>query len=98
MTDHLFTFFRHSIQHYTQQLVKDTNVYIKDLNSIAPSISQSEQRQRKMQRERLQDEFAATLNMFQAAQRNTAHKEKEQVDKAKAQAFADPFLGIFVTV
>lgn len=84
---------RHSIQHYTQQLVKDTNGYIKDLNAITPSLSQSEQRQRKMQKERLQDEFAATLNMFQAAQRSTAQKEKEQVNKAKAQAFGDPFLG-----
>lgn len=45
-----------------------------------------------MQKERLQDEFAATLNMFQAAQRSTAQKEKEQVNKAKAQAFGDPFL------
>ncbi|RZC42418.1 syntaxin-7 [Asbolus verrucosus] len=82
----------HSIQHYTQQLVKDTNGYIKDLNAISPSLSQSEQRQRKMQRERLQDEFAATLNMFQAAQRSTAQKEKEQVNKAKAQAYGEPFL------
>lgn len=51
-----------------------------------------------MQKERLQDEFAATLNMFQAAQRSTAQKEKEQVNKAKAQAFGDPFLGIYVKV
>ncbi|RZC42286.1 Syntaxin 2 domain containing protein, partial [Asbolus verrucosus] len=82
----------HSIQHYTQQLVKDTNDYIKDLNAISPSLVQSEQRQRKMQRERLQDEFAATLNMFQPAQRSTAQKEKEQVNKAKALAYGEPFL------
>jgi syntaxin 7 len=84
--------FSHSIQHYTQQLVKDTNGYIKDLNAITPSLSQSEQRQRKMQRERLQDEFTATLSMFQTAQRSTAQKEKEQVNKAKAQAYGEPFL------
>lgn len=55
----------HSLQHYTQQLVKDTNGYIKDLANISPSLSQSEQRQRKMQRERLHDEFTTTLNLFQ---------------------------------
>lgn len=77
----------HSIQHYTQQLVKDTNGYIKDLSNIPPSLSQSEQRQRKMQKERLQDEFTSSLNMFQNVQRSTASKEKEQVNKAKAQAY-----------
>ncbi|XP_030766265.1 syntaxin-7 [Sitophilus oryzae] len=83
----------HSVQHYTQQLVKDTSGYIKDLSSIPPSLSQSEQRQRKMQRERLHDEFTSTLNMFQQVQRSTAQKEKEQVQKAKTQIYGDqPFL------
>lgn len=83
----------HSLQHYTQQLVKDTNGYIKDLSSIPPSLSQSEQRQRKMQRERLQDEFTSTLTMFQQVQRNTADKEKDQVKKAKQQVYGDqPYL------
>ncbi|CAG9854137.1 unnamed protein product [Phyllotreta striolata] len=82
----------HSIQHYTQQLVKDTNGYIKDLSNVQPSLSQSEQRQRKMQKERLQDEFTSTLNMFQQVQRSTASKEKEQVNKAKAQAYGEPHL------
>lgn len=46
-----------------------------------------------MQKERLQDEFTATLNMFQQVQRSTASKEKEQVNKAKAHAFGgDPYL------
>lgn len=45
-----------------------------------------------MQRERLQDEFTSVLNMFQAAQRSTAQKEKEQVNKAKAQVYGEPFL------
>ncbi|CAH1101918.1 unnamed protein product [Psylliodes chrysocephalus] len=82
----------HSIQHYTQQLVKDTNGYIKELSTVPPSMSQSEQRQRKMQKERLQDEFTSTLNMFQQVQRSTASKEKEQVNKAKAQAYGEPHL------
>ncbi|KAG5889567.1 hypothetical protein JTB14_018552 [Gonioctena quinquepunctata] len=82
----------HSIQHYTQQLVKDTNGYIKDLSTIQPSLSQSEQRQRKMQRERLQDEFGCALNLFQQVQRQTASKEKEQINKAKAQVYGEPHL------
>lgn len=45
-----------------------------------------------MQRERLQDEFTSTLNMFQQVQRSTASKEKEQVNKAKAQAYGEPHL------
>lgn len=46
-----------------------------------------------MQRERLQDEFTSTLNRFQAVQRSTAQKEKEQVNKAKTQAYGESFLG-----
>lgn len=79
----------HDVQHYTQQLVKDTNGYIKDLNNIPPSLLSSEQRQRKMQRERLQDEFTSTLNMFQQVQRSTAQKEKEQIKKTKEQVYGD---------
>lgn len=81
------------MQHYTQQLVKDTNGYIKDLSNFPPSQIHSEQRQRKIQRERLQDEFASTLNLFQAAQKSAAQKEKEQIIKAKEKAFGEPILG-----
>lgn len=61
-------FYRHQIQHYTQQLAKDTSVHLRDLAMLANnsgSISPGEQRQRKMQRERLQDEFTTALNSFQ---------------------------------
>nr|CAI5821770.1 unnamed protein product [Callosobruchus analis] len=67
------------------------NGYIKDL-SMPTSMSQSEQRQRKMQRERLQDEFTATLNAFQQVQRSTAAKEKDQINKAKAQIYGEHHL------
>lgn len=83
----------HSIQHYTQQLAKDTSVCIKDLSNSPAAPTVSEQRQRKLQRERLQDEFTSALNMFQAAQRNAAQKEKDIVNKAKVQAYGDPFAG-----
>ncbi|KAF5276520.1 hypothetical protein FQA39_LY06589 [Lamprigera yunnana] len=85
----------HSIQHYTQQLAKDTNGYIKDLSNAPPAATTFEQRQRKLQRERLQDEFTSTLNMFQGAQRSAAQKEKDQINKAKVQAYGDPFAGAF---
>lgn len=83
----------HSLQHYTQQLVVDTSGYIISLSSLPPSLSQSEQRQRKMQRERLQDEFTSTLNRFQQVQRRTAQKEKDEIKKTKQQMYGDqPFL------
>lgn len=58
-------FFRHQIQHYTQQLAKDTSGHLRDLANNSGSTSPGEQRQRKMQRERLQDEFTTALNSFQ---------------------------------
>ncbi|XP_022904107.1 syntaxin-7 [Onthophagus taurus] len=81
----------HSIQHYTQQLVKDTYGYIKDLNAL-PS-TQSEMRQRKMQKERLQDEYTSTLNIFQMVQRSAAQKERDQVKQMKNQAYYESHSG-----
>lgn len=76
-------------------MAKDTNGYIKDLNNFPPSQIQSEQRQRKIQRERLQDEFTSTLNLFQTAQKSAAQKEKEEILKAKEKAFGEPFLASY---
>ncbi|XP_035736343.1 syntaxin-12-like [Vespa mandarinia] len=81
----------HQIQHYTQQLAKDTSGHLRDLANNSGSTSPGEQRQRKMQRERLQDEFTTALNSFQAVQRLAATKEKEMVRKAKANAGIAPF-------
>ncbi|XP_043248389.1 syntaxin-7 [Colletes gigas] len=84
----------HQIQHYTQQLAKDTSVHLRDLAVLANnsgSTSPGEQRQRKMQRERLQDEFTSALNSFQAVQRLAASKEKEMVRKAKANVGIAPY-------
>ncbi|KAJ8668529.1 hypothetical protein QAD02_010192 [Eretmocerus hayati] len=77
----------HQIQHYTQQLAKDTNGCLKelsDLANVAGSNSPGEQRQQKMQKERLYDEFTAALNSFQSVQRLAASKEKDMIKKAKA--------------
>lgn len=84
----------HQIQHYTQQLAKDTNVHLRDLAVLANnsgSNSPGEQRQHKMQKERLQDEFTGALNSFQAVQRLAVSKEKEMVRKAKANVGTGPF-------
>ena len=76
--------FRHQVTHYTGQLAKDTSKHLKDLNDISTgSASQSEKRQWRLQRERLQEDFTNALNKFQAAQRQAAQKEKEVIKKSR---------------
>ncbi|XP_056154463.1 syntaxin-12 [Lampris incognitus] len=72
------------IQHYTNQLAKETNKHLKDLGSIPLQLSPSEQRQQKIQKDRLMNDFSAALNNFQAVQRRAADKEKESVARARA--------------
>ncbi|KAJ4427068.1 hypothetical protein ANN_26867 [Periplaneta americana] len=51
-------------------------------------------RQWKMQKERLADEFTSALNLFQATQRKAAQKEKEQMQRVRANSgLGDPFGG-----
>jgi len=83
----------HEVQHYTNQLAKDTNKYIKDLTALlTPSLS-SEQRQQRIQRERLVDEFSKALTNFQSAQRQEKVKEKQSNVRANRPPSAsyDPF-------
>lgn len=72
------------IQHSTNQLAKETNKHLKELGAIPPPFSPSEQRQQKLQRERLMNDFSAALNNFQVIQRLAAEKEKESVARARA--------------
>ncbi|XP_040900759.1 syntaxin-12-like [Toxotes jaculatrix] len=72
------------LQHYTNQLAKETNSNLKELGSLPPPLSPSEQRQQKLQRERLMNDFSAALNNFQVVQRKAAEKEKESVARARA--------------
>lgn len=84
----------HQIQHYTQQLAKDTSANLKELTGLSLPASSSEQRQWKMQKERLAEEFTTALNMFQATQRRAAQKEKEQMQRVRANSgLGDPFGG-----
>ncbi|XP_048413860.1 syntaxin-12 [Stegostoma tigrinum] len=70
------------LQHYTNQLAKETNKHLKELGSLP--LAYSEQRQQRIQKERLMNEFSVALNNFQAAQRKAAEKERESVARARA--------------
>ncbi|XP_071225066.1 syntaxin-12-like isoform X3 [Salvelinus alpinus] len=72
------------IQHFTNLLAKETNKHLKDLGSVSPFSAPSEQRQQKIQKDRLMNDFSAALNNFQAIQRQAAQKEKESVARARA--------------
>ncbi|CAH2221803.1 syntaxin-12 [Pelobates cultripes] len=72
------------IQHSTNVLAKETNTYLKDLASVPTPLSPVEQRQQKLQKERLMNDFSAALNHFQATQRQVSQKEKETVARARA--------------
>lgn len=75
----------HQIQHYTNQLAKDTSKQLKDLNNFPPQMA-IDQRQWKLQKERLHSDFTRALDGFQRAQRAAAQKEKEVIRKAKSQS------------
>jgi len=83
----------HNVQHYTNRVAQETNGYMKQLHGCPNLGSQSEQRQRKIQKERLMNEFSAALKKFQDVQRDAASKEKDSVARARASSGSnyDPF-------
>ncbi|KFQ30398.1 Syntaxin-12, partial [Mesitornis unicolor] len=72
------------LQHSANCLAKETNEYLKELGSLPLPLSASEQRQQRLQKERLMNDFSAALNNFQAVQRRVSEKEKETVARARA--------------
>jgi len=74
----------HEVQHYTNQLARDTNNSLKELAQLPQSTNVSEQKQRRMLRERLTNDFSESLKNFQVIQRTAAQKEKESVIRARA--------------
>ncbi|KAL8222401.1 UNVERIFIED_CONTAM: Syntaxin-7 [Gekko kuhli] len=68
-------------QQYTNQLAKETDKYIKEFGSL-PSVT--EQRQRKIQKDRLVNEFTTALTNFQRVQRQAAEREREFVARVRA--------------
>lgn len=81
----------HQIQHYTNQLAKDTNRLHSELQNMPLPAAISEQRQWKLQKKRLMEDFSAVLNNFQTAQRIAAEKERSEVKKARAHSNANFF-------
>jgi len=75
----------HQIQHYTNQLAKDTSKQLRDLNEFPPERS-LDPRQWKLQREKLHSDFTRALDTFQRAQRAAAQKEKDVIRKFKTQS------------
>jgi len=76
----------HQIQHYTGQLAKDSAKHLKELNVAVKSGSgnaTSEQRQRRLQYESLQDDLTKALYSFQTVQTQAAQKEKDVLKKAR---------------
>lgn len=81
----------HQIQHYTNQLAKDTHRSCRELDSLTPPTAPSTQRQWKLQRERLTNDFTAALTNFQATQRSAAESEREEMRRARAESAARIF-------
>ncbi|KAJ8033092.1 Syntaxin-12 [Holothuria leucospilota] len=73
-------------QHYTNQLAKETNKMLKDLNAIPAPDNQSDSRQHRMQKDRLTNDFSDALNQFQRVQREAAKVERECVDRARSKS------------
>ncbi|VVC26840.1 SNARE,Syntaxin, N-terminal domain,Target SNARE coiled-coil homology domain [Cinara cedri] len=71
----------HQISHYTQQLSKDTSHNLKELNDIRSYSSLTDQRQLKIQKERLAESFTSALNAFQSIQRTAYDKENAELRK-----------------
>lgn len=70
--------------HYTNQLAKETNRDMKDLAHLPVPSDPTKQRQMKMQRERLTEEFSNALKSFQTIQRTAAEKERASLSRARA--------------
>ena len=67
-------------------LFQDSAKHLKDLNVAVRSQrggATSEQRQRRLQFDSLQDDFTKALNSFQQVQTQAAQKEKDVIKKAR---------------
>ncbi|CAG0883465.1 unnamed protein product [Cyprideis torosa] len=84
----------HTLLHYTEQLAKDTAVSLKQLKEDSlPRIPHSEQRQARLQCDRLNSDFIRVLSEFQSVQRKVAAVEKARIKKVKAgTGFAAPYV------
>ena len=60
--------FRHQIQHYTGEMAKDTSRHLHELSNGVAVLSQSEQKNWRLNRERLHNDFTKALNSFQVGE------------------------------
>jgi len=67
------------VENYTNQLAKDTNKQLKELNSYT-----RDDRSLKLQKERITNDLFKALNRFQEAQKQSMQRQKESNERAKA--------------
>jgi len=84
----------HESQHYTNTLSHETMKLLKTLTNLPSPTDSTEQRQWKLQRDRLTNEFSTVLNNFQSAQRTAASKEKAIMAKARADSLHEDEGGV----
>ncbi|ELU18858.1 hypothetical protein CAPTEDRAFT_210332 [Capitella teleta] len=70
-------------QHEANSIAKETKKHLTELKHQPTAETQTEEIRRKVQRDRLMNEFMASLNRLQSVQRDAAEKEKESLHKAK---------------
>ncbi|KAI1284831.1 Syntaxin-12 [Halotydeus destructor] len=74
----------HELQHETNQITKETNDSLKALTRLPQPANLSDQKERRMLKDRLMNGFKETLKNFQLAQETAARKEKKGVIYARA--------------
>ncbi|KAG2230626.1 hypothetical protein INT48_005894 [Thamnidium elegans] len=73
----------HDVTNATRELIKDSTQDLKSL-SLHQSLDSKKSRQRRLEQQKLSKDFQNVLNSFQKVQRESAAKQREYVDKAKA--------------
>jgi len=76
-------------QKNANNIANETSVYFKQLRQIQSS--PTEARQRKIQQDKLQENFSIVLNNFQQVQRLVVEKEREKVHKARTKSLEHGF-------
>uniref|UniRef100_T1IH79 t-SNARE coiled-coil homology domain-containing protein n=1 Tax=Strigamia maritima TaxID=126957 RepID=T1IH79_STRMM len=74
------------IQHYTNELAKDTRDRLQDLSALPMPQNSNDERMRRMQKERLTNDFSRILQTFQSMQREVKQKTKDSIQQQKRQS------------
>ncbi|CAD5119229.1 DgyrCDS7862 [Dimorphilus gyrociliatus] len=85
----------HKLQHGTNHQAKETSEWVKQLKMLPKSSIESEAKSRRIQMNRITDEFSSALDKFQRVQRKLSDKEKESFRRARVSSGFDnnPFSG-----